>query len=94
MAASPSPPRARRAPTPGTTGTGAARRAEGSAAPGLADARLPRCERDGWRMPREARAIGWDDDVDLDGDPPPVPVLRADRAGGDTETLKSRRPSR
>ena len=32
--------------------------------------------------PEEARAIGWDEDVDLDGDPPSVAVLRADRAGG------------
>ena len=32
--------------------------------------------------PEEARAIGWEQDVDLDGDPPSVAVLRADRAGG------------
>lgn len=45
----------------------------------------------------ELRALTWDD-VDLDGDPdahPPVPpsiaVVRADRAGGDTKTRKSRR---
>jgi integrase len=41
--------------------------------------------------PEEARAIGWEEDVDLDGDPPSVAVLRADRAGGDTKTLRSRR---
>jgi hypothetical protein len=39
----------------------------------------------------EARAIGWEEDVDLDGDPPSVAVLRADRAGGDTKTPRSRR---
>jgi len=27
--------------------------------------------------PEEARAIGWEEDVDLDGDPPLVAVLRA-----------------
>jgi hypothetical protein len=32
--------------------------------------------------PEEARAIGWEEDVDLDGDPPSVAVLRADRAEG------------
>lgn len=31
--------------------------------------------------PEEARAIGWEEDVDLDGNPPSVAVLRADRAG-------------
>ena len=36
----------------GTTGTGAAPRPEGSAAPGLADSRLDRGEPDGWRAPR------------------------------------------
>ncbi len=41
--------------------------------------------------PEEARAIGWEQDVDLDGDPPSVAVLRADRAGGDTKTPRSRR---
>jgi hypothetical protein len=35
--------------------------------------------------PEEAQAIGWEEDVDLDGNPP-VAVLRADRAGGDTKT--------
>ncbi len=35
--------------------------------------------------PEGARAIGWED-VDLDGNPPSVAVLRADRAGGDTKT--------
>ena len=39
----------------------------------------------------EARAIGWEEDVDLEGDPPSVAVLRADRAGGDTKTPWSRR---
>jgi integrase len=39
----------------------------------------------------EARAIGWEEDVDLDGNPPSVAVLRADRAGGDTKTPRSRR---
>ncbi len=51
VAVSPSTTRARRAPTAGTTGTGAARRAEGSAASGLADACLHRGEPDGWRAP-------------------------------------------
>jgi hypothetical protein len=32
--------------------------------------------------PEEARAIWWED-VDLDGNPPSVAVLRADRAGGE-----------
>lgn len=41
--------------------------------------------------PEEARAMGWAEDVDLDGDPPSVAVLRADRAGGDTKTPRSRR---
>jgi integrase len=41
--------------------------------------------------PEEARAISWEHDVALDGDPPYVAVLRADRAGGDTKTPKSRR---
>ena len=41
--------------------------------------------------PEEARAIGWEEDVDLDGSPPSVAVLRADRAGGDTKTPRSRR---
>jgi integrase len=41
--------------------------------------------------PEEARAIGWEEDVDLDGGPASVAVLRADRAGGDTKTPRSRR---
>jgi site-specific recombinase XerC len=41
--------------------------------------------------PEEARAIGWEEDVDVDGDPASVAVLRADRAGGDTKTPRSRR---
>ncbi len=41
--------------------------------------------------PEEARVIGWEEDVDLDGNPPSVAVLRADRAGGDVKTPKSRR---
>jgi len=41
--------------------------------------------------PEEARALGWEQDVDLDGNPPSVAVLRADRAGGDTKTPRSRR---
>ena len=44
--------------------------------------------------PEEARAIGWEEDVDLDGNPPSVAVLRADRAGGDTKTPRSRRALR
>ena len=40
--------------------------------------------------PEEARAIGWEEDVDLDGDPPSVAVLRADRAG---ETSRPRNPA-
>jgi hypothetical protein len=39
--------------------------------------------------PEEARAIGWEEDVDLDGNPPSVAVPRADRAGGDTKTRRS-----
>ena len=34
--------------------------------------------------PGEAQAIGWEQEVDLDGYPSSVAVLRADRAGGDT----------
>ena len=41
--------------------------------------------------PEEARAIDWEQDVHLDGNPPSIAVLRADRAGGDTKTPKSRR---
>lgn len=41
--------------------------------------------------PEEARAIAWVEDIDLDGNPPSVAVLRADRAGGDVKTPKSRR---
>jgi integrase len=41
--------------------------------------------------PEEARAIRWREDVALQGVPPSVAVLRADRAGGDTKTRKSRR---
>ena len=44
--------------------------------------------------PEEIRAISWEEDVDLDGNPPSVAVLRADRAGGDTKTPKSRRALR
>jgi hypothetical protein len=39
--------------------------------------------------PEEARAIGWEQDVDLDGNPPSVAVLRADRAGGGSKTARS-----
>ena len=95
MAASPSTAEraatARRAPTAGTTGTGAARRAEGSAASGFAHACLHRGEPDGWRAPRGSpgdqvgagRRPGRQSSV--------VAVLRADRAGGDTKTPRSRR---
>src|SRR5262249_37425688 len=41
--------------------------------------------------PEEAGAIGWEEDVDLDGNPPSVAVLRADRAG---ETRRRRGPAR
>jgi integrase len=41
--------------------------------------------------PEEARAISWEQDVDLNGEPPSVAVLRADRAGGEVKTPKSRR---
>jgi integrase len=44
--------------------------------------------------PEEIRAIAWEEDVDLDGNPPSVAVLRADRTGGDTKTPKSRRALR
>jgi hypothetical protein len=91
VAASPSTTRARRALTAGTTSTEAARRAEGSAAVSFTDACLHRGEPDGWRTPEEVRAIRWEQDVDLDGNPPSVAVLRADRAGGDTKTPRSRR---
>ncbi len=64
---------------------------EGSTPASLADACVHHGEPDGWRAPEEARAIGWEEDVDLDGDPPAVVVLRADRAGGDTKTRRSRR---
>jgi hypothetical protein len=36
------------------------------------------------------RAIGSEEDVDLDGNPPLVAVLRADRAGGDAWAPRSR----
>jgi hypothetical protein len=41
--------------------------------------------------PEEARANSREEDVDLDGNPASVAVLRADRAGGDTKTPRSRR---
>ena len=41
--------------------------------------------------PEEAWAIGWEEDVDLDRNPLSVAVLRADQAGGDTKTPRSRR---
>ena len=41
--------------------------------------------------PEEARATGWKEDVDLDGNPLSVAVLRSDQAGGDTKTPRSRR---
>jgi hypothetical protein len=41
--------------------------------------------------PEEARTIGRAEDIDLDGNPPSVAVVRADRAGGDTKTARSRR---
>ena len=44
--------------------------------------------------PEEVRAIGWEQDVHLDGNPPSIAVLRADRAGGDTKTPRSRRALR
>ncbi len=90
MAASPSTTR-RAAPTAGTIGTGAARRADGSACPAsLMHACIVVSLMAGVR-PEEVRAIGWEEDVDLDGNPPSVGVLRADRAGGDTKTPRSRR---
>jgi hypothetical protein len=42
--------------------------------------------------PEEARAIGWEEDVDLDGDPPSVAVLRADRARPAYRPTPSARP--
>jgi integrase len=64
---------------------------EGSTPSGLADACLHRCvSLMGGVRPEEARAIGWEEGVDLDGNPPSVAVLRADRAGGDTKTARSR----
>jgi hypothetical protein len=41
--------------------------------------------------PEEARAIGWEQDVERDRNPPSIAVPRADRAGGDTKTPRSRR---
>ena len=43
--------------------------------------------------PEEARVIGWEEDVDLDGTPPSVAVLRAEQAGGDTKTPRPRGPA-
>jgi integrase len=40
--------------------------------------------------PEEARKLLWEA-VDLNGKPPSISVLRADRVGGDTKTKKSRR---
>jgi hypothetical protein len=40
--------------------------------------------------PDEVRAIGWEEDVELDGNPPPVTVLRADRP---EEARRSRGPA-
>ena len=84
-------PRGRAAPTACTTGAEAARR--------LKDPRRPAALMHAYIVvslvagvrPEEARAIGWEEDVDLDGNPPSVAVLRADRAGGDTKTPRSRR---
>jgi hypothetical protein len=82
---------ARGEPTAGTTGTGVAWRAEGSARPAsLMHAYIVVSLMAGVR-PEEARAIEGKQDVDLDGNPPSVAMLRADRAGGDTKTPKSRR---
>ena len=91
MAASPSTTRARRSPTAGTTGIGAARRLKDPRRPAsLMHAYIVVSLMAGVR-PEEARAIGWEEDVDLHGNPPSVAVLRADRAGGDTKTPRSRR---
>ena len=84
--------RARRAPTPSSTGTGAAR-------PGLriyvglsrSCTRTSRGARTAGLRPDGTWAIGSEEDVDLDGTPPSVAVLRAERAGGDTKTPRSRR---
>jgi hypothetical protein len=82
MAASPSTTRARRAPTAGTTGTGAARRLKDPRRPAsLIHAYIVVSLMAGVR-PEEAPAVGWEEDVDLDGNPPSVAVLHADRAGG------------
>ncbi len=43
--------------------------------------------------PEEARAIGWQEDVHLDGDPPSLAVLRGS-GRGDTKTPGSRRSLR
>ena len=91
MAASPSTTRARRA-------DGRHRR-HWSGTQGLKDPRRPASLVHAYIVvslmagvrPEEARAIGWEEDVDLDGNPPSVAVLRADRAGGDTKTPRSRR---
>jgi hypothetical protein len=83
MAASLRPPR-RAAPTAGTADTGAARRLKDPRRPvALMHACIVVSLMAGVR-PEEARAIGWEQEVDLDGNPRSVAVLRADRAGGDT----------
>ena len=78
------PPWTRRAPTAGTSGTEAERRAERSASVSFADACLIVASLMAGVRPEEARAISWDEDVDLDGNPPSVALLRADRAEGAT----------
>ena len=89
MAASPSTPRARRRQAPP-----ALERHAGLTEPRRPAALLHACivvSLMAGVRPDEARAIGWEQDVDLDGDPASVAVLRADRAGGDTKTPRSRR---
>jgi hypothetical protein len=89
MAASPSTTRPRRAPTAGTTGTGAAGRAADPRRPAsLMHAYIVVSVMAGVRpalSAKETRAIGWEEDVDLDANPLSVAALRADRAGGDTK---------
>ena len=92
IAASPSTTRARRALTAGTTGAGVTWRAEGSAASGLADARLHRGEPDGCACaPRKAGRSGGSRRSTWTAIRRRSRCLRADRAGGDTKTARSRR---
>jgi hypothetical protein len=79
MAACPSTTRARRAPTAGITGVGAARRAEGSAASAALMHAYSAASLMAGVHPKEARASRWEEDVDLEGNTPSIAALPADR---------------